>query len=316
VTLPAFGPAAPDLDRLLGRCTFDLVPGPLSCAVSGGADSLALLALAAATGRPVTAIHVDHGLRTGSGAEAEVVARAAQRFGAEFRALSVAVTPGGNLEERARRARLAQLPEGALTGHTMDDQAETVLINLLRGAGVEGLAGMRPAGRPLGHPLLGLRRAETHGLCAALGLEPVTDPTNHDPSWVRNRIRYEVLPLLAQVSGRDPVPILARQAGLLAEDADLLAELAGAVDPEDAGALRQARAPLARRAVRRWLAGADADGHPPNSDTVDRVLAVARLEAVACQVPGGDQVRRRAGRLRRVAGAGDAPPTDNAPPAG
>ncbi len=304
------------LDGLLARCTFAETPGPLICAVSGGPDSLALLALAAGTGRPVTAVHVDHGLRPGSAAEAGVVADAARRFGAAFEPVAVAIEPGPNLEERARQARLAALPAGAVTGHTMDDQAETVLINLLRGAGVEGLAGMRPVGGRLGHPLLRLRRAETHALCAELGLAPVSDPTNLDPSWIRNRVRHEVLPLLAAVSGRDPVPILARQAALLADDADLLAVLAGALDPEDAPALRDAPAPLARRAVRQWLAASDPDGHPPNADSVERVLAVARLEAVACQVPGGDSVRRRAGRLRRVRPvrrAEDGPAADQLP---
>jgi tRNA(Ile)-lysidine synthase len=296
------GSGGRDLGGLLARCTFDLTPGPLICAVSGGPDSLALLVLAAATGRPVTAIHVDHGLRAGSAAEASVVLNAARRFDAAFSAKTVTVAPGANLEERARKARLGVLPAGTLTGHTMDDQAETVLVNLLRGAGVEGLAGMRASGGRLAHPLLGLRRAETHELCDALGLAPVADPTNDDPAWIRNRIRHEVLPLLADVSGRDPVPILARQAALLADDADLLAGLAGALDPEDAPGLRAAPPPLARRAVRQWLSSSDEDGHPPTSDVVERILAVARLETAACQVPGGDHIRRRAGRLRRVGG--------------
>jgi tRNA(Ile)-lysidine synthase len=261
---------------------------------------LALLALAAGTGRPVTAVHVDHGLRPGSAAESDVVAAAAARFGAGFVSYAVAVDAGPNLESRARQARLAALPEGAMTGHTADDQAETVLINLLRGAGLEGLAGMRATRPParLVHPLLGLRRRDTHDLCAFLGLAAFHDPSNDDAAFVRNRIRHEVLPLLASVSGRDPVPILVRQAGLLGEDADLLAELSAAVDPLDAASLRAAPVPLARRAVRRWLAMTEPDGHPPDLATVERVLAVARLEATGCEVPGGGQVRRRGGRLR------------------
>ena len=97
----------------------------------------------------------------------------------------------------------------AATGHTADDQAETVLANLLRGAGVHGLAGMR-AGP--GHPLLGLRRAETVALCELLGLDPVQDPSNDDPRFVRNRVRHELLPLCSAIAGRDVVPVLARQA--------------------------------------------------------------------------------------------------------
>ncbi|MHB1854368.1 MAG: ATP-binding protein, partial [Acidimicrobiales bacterium] len=98
--------------------------------MSGGADSLALLVLAVATGRAVTAFHVDHGLRPGSAAEADRVAAAAAGLGAGFRALSVEVEPGPNLEARARAARRAVLPPDASTGHTADDQAETVLLNL------------------------------------------------------------------------------------------------------------------------------------------------------------------------------------------
>ena len=104
------------------------------------------------------------------------------------------MAPGPNLEARAREARLGTLPAGAATGHTMDDQAETVLVNVLRGAGADGMAGMEAGPH---HPLLGLRRAETTSLCDALGLVPVVDPTNEDPAFVRNRIRHELLPLCA-----------------------------------------------------------------------------------------------------------------------
>jgi tRNA(Ile)-lysidine synthase len=272
----------------------------LDCAVSGGADSLALLALAAATGRPTVAYHVDHGLRPGSAAEAAVVAAAAARFGAGFVGVRVEVGAGPNLEARARRARLAALPAGSLTGHTADDQAETVLVNLLRGAGLDGLAAMRPLGDGprLGHPLLAVRRSETHDLCQRLGLDVVVDPSNDDPRFVRNRVRHELLPLLADIARRDPVPILARQAELLADDADLLGHLVDAVDAEDAKGLREAPIALARRAVRGWLAGLDAEGHPPDAATVERVLAVARQDTVACEIGGGRRVGRTAGRLR------------------
>src|SRR5436190_5711991 len=161
------------VERLLARCRFPPASSPVVCAVSGGADSLALLVLACAAGLAVTAVHVDHGLRPGSADEAGVVAEAAARFGAEFRSERVTVAEGPNLEARARDARYAVLSVDVLTGHTSDDQAETVLVNLLRGAALDGLAGMRDDGR---RPILALRRSETAGLCAALGLEPVADP--------------------------------------------------------------------------------------------------------------------------------------------
>jgi tRNA(Ile)-lysidine synthase len=250
-----------------------------------------LLVLAVEAGCVVTAVHVDHGLRAGSAAEAEVVAAAAARFGAQFRSERVKVEPGPNLEARARAARRSVLPRDALTGHTADDQAETVLLNLLRGAGLDGLAGIRPGPTK---PILGVRRRETAALCAELGLQPVVDPSNSDPSFRRNRVRHELLPLLDAVGERDVVEVLARQARLLRDDADLLDELASGIDPTDARALAAAPAPLARRAIRRWLTAE----HPPDAATVERVLAVARGEAKACETVDGRRVERSQQRLR------------------
>ncbi len=282
---------------LLERCSFPPPGHPLTCAVSGGPDSLALLALAVAAGCRVTAIHVDHGLRPGSAAEAEVVAAAARRFGARFERRQVAVAPGPNLEARARAARRSVLPADVATGHTMDDQAETVLCNLLRGAGLDGLGAMAPGPR---HPLLELRRHETEALCAALGLEPVRDPSNLDPRHLRNRVRHELLPLCSELARRDVVPVLARQAGLLREEAQVLDQLARAEvpDPSDARALAAAPLALARRAVRRWLVPDQApERHPPSSAAVARVLEVAAGRRVATEIEGGRQVRRSRGHL-------------------
>lgn len=277
---------------LLPRCTFPPPGTGVTCAVSGGADSLALLVLAVVAGCEAEAIHVDHGLRPGASGEAEVVAEAARRFGARFASVRVDVGAGPNLEARARAARYAALPPEALTGHTADDQAETVLLNLLRGAALDGLAGYAPERRPIRR----LRRTETVALCAAVGLRPVVDPSNLDPSFRRNRVRHELLPLLDAIAARDVVPVLARQADLARADVELLDELAAALDPTDAAALTAAPPALARRAVRRWLRHGD-EQHPPDAATVDRVLAVARGEAVGCEVAGGRTVRRSRGRL-------------------
>ncbi len=293
VPRPPF-PAESDalIGALLGRCTFPDPGSALVCAVSGGADSLSLLVLAVASGCRVTAVHVDHGLRSGSGAEAAVVAGAARRFGAGFRSERVTVGQGPNLEARARAARRQVLGPDAATGHTADDQAETVLGNLLRGAGVNGLAAMQAGPR---HPLLGLRRSETAALCRLLGLDPVDDPSNDDPRFVRNRIRHELLPLCSAIAGRDVVPVLARQATVLGGDAEILDAVASLVDPESAAALAEAPVAVARRSVRHWLTGHGA--YPPPLDAVDRVLEVARKNRRATQVPDGRTVRRSRGRL-------------------
>ena len=278
---------------LLASCTFPPPGTDVTCAVSGGADSLALLVLATAAGCRATAVHVDHRLRPGSEAEADVVREAAAALGAGFRSETVDVGPGPNLEARARAARYRALPPDVMTGHTADDQAETMLLNLLRGAGLDGLTGMRAGPR---HPILALRRAQTEAVCAAEGLVPVSDPSNADPAHRRNRVRAELLPLLDGIAGRDVAGVLARQAALLADDAVLLDTMAGALDPTDGPALAAAPIALARRAVRRWLtAGRD---HPPDAATVERVLSVARGRARAADVGQGRRVARTGNVLR------------------
>lgn len=280
---------------LLARCTFPQGGGALWCAVSGGADSTALLALAVAAGCAAAAFHVDHGLRQGSPAEGILVAMNAQRLGARFAGSRVRIAAGPNLEERARQARLSALPPGAATGHTADDQAETVMLNMLRGAGASGLAGMRPGPR---HPILALRREETVAVCRRLGLEFVDDPTNAERTQRRNRVRHELLPLCAAIADRDVAAVLARQARLFADDADLLDALSTRIDPSSTAQLNAAPPPLARRAVRRWLQGSGP--HPPSAAEVERVLSVARNEILATEVAGGRRVARRRGRLSVV----------------
>lgn len=280
--------------RLLERCQFPRPGEPIDCAVSGGADSTTLMALAVAHGCRVTAYHVDHGLRAESATEAGIVARTAARVGAAFVARAVVCAPGPNLEARARAMRYAALPAGVATGHTADDQAETVLLNLVRGAGRAGLAGMRPGPR---HPILALRRAETEAYARALGVEVVEDTSNADARFRRNRVRSEVIPLLDAIADRDVVGLIARQCDVLRDESDLLDSLAAGIDAADVVALREAPLPLARRAVRSWLRRALPDCYPPDAAAVDRVLGVARGEATACEVAGGARVRRSKGRL-------------------
>lgn len=286
--------------ELLQRCRFPASGSPVTCAVSGGADSLALLVLAVQSGCVVTAVHVDHGVRPGSAGEADVVAAAAHRFGASFIAERIRVEPGPNLEARMRAARYGVLPPDVLTGHTADDQAETVLLNLLRGAGRAGLAGMGPER----HPILRLRRAETEALCDSLGLQPVRDPSNSSRDFRRNRVRHELLPLANDIAQRDVPLLIARTATTLREDEDLLEQLASTLDPTDARALAAAPRPLAVRAIRRWLLPF-LRGYPPDLDAVERVLDVAAGRSGACEIGGSVTIRRSAQHLTVLA----TPPT-------
>ena len=142
-------------------------------------------------------------------------------------------------------------------------------------------------------PLLALRRTDTRALCDELGIEPVHDETNDEARFVRNRVRAEMLPLAADISHRDPVPLILRTADVLGDDEALLEELSRAIDPTDALALASAPAPLARRAVRRWLS----EPYPPDAATIERILEVARNERAACDIGENREIRRSKQRL-------------------
>ncbi|NLG47892.1 tRNA lysidine(34) synthetase TilS [Gordonia sp. (in: high G+C Gram-positive bacteria)] len=196
-------------------------------ALSGGADSLALTAAAVRAGLAVHAVVVDHRLQDGSGDVAERAAAVARDVGATAEVRAVTVDGLGGLEAAARRARYAALDDArgslpVLLGHTLDDQAETVLLGLGRGSGARSLAGMRAWSRPWGRPLLGIRRAQTRAACEAWSLPVWDDPHNDDPRFARVRIRNEVLPLLDEVLGGGVAGALARTATQLQDDADAL----------------------------------------------------------------------------------------------
>ena len=284
-----------EMQALVARCVFPSAGEAVHVAVSGGPDSSALLVLATTAECRVTAHHVDHGLRSGSAAEAHLVASLAERFGADFVAHTAAVEPGPNLEARARAARFAVLPEVIATGHTLDDRVETILLNLMRGAARSGLSAVAPSRR---HPIAALRRSETHDLCRRLEINVVIDPSNLDPGHRRNRVRHEVLPLLDDIFERDVAPIIDRQASVMADEDELLDELAAAIDPTDAKGVAAAPVPLARRALRRWLIETAELEHPPSGGSIDRVLAVACGDAIAAQIEGGRMIYRSGQRMR------------------
>jgi tRNA(Ile)-lysidine synthase len=240
-------------------------------ALSGGPDSLALTAVAAQL-LPTTALIVDHGLQPGSAAVAETARTQAVELGCvDAQVLCVHVGNDGGPEAAARAARYAAL--GAyhhgpvLLAHTLDDQAETVLLGLGRGSGARSIAGMRPHDPPWCRPLLGVRRATTHAACLELGLTAWQDPHNSDRRFTRSRLRLEVLPLLEDVLGGGVAEALARTATALREDTELIDTLAARSLPEvTAGSGLQARAlaelpdPVRRRVIRGWLLAGGATG--------------------------------------------------------
>ncbi|MEP6482599.1 MAG: tRNA lysidine(34) synthetase TilS [Rhodoglobus sp.] len=204
-------------------------------ALSGGPDSLALAAATAfeapRAGLRAGAVIVDHGLQPGSADAAAAASRAANDLGlSPVLVKRVAVGTSGGPEAAARTARYAALDQAAvetdavaiLLGHTLDDQAETVLLGLARGSGAGSLHGMAPAGGPYRRPLLGIRRETTVAACADAGLEPWLDPQNVDPRFTRVRVRQTVLPVLEAELGPGIPEALARTAEQLREDSDAL----------------------------------------------------------------------------------------------
>lgn len=232
---PGLDPAVAEVRRAV-RAALDGRGGAVVVALSGGADSLALAAATAfeapRLGIRAEAVVIDHGLQDGSAAIASRAADLARGLGLAARVVAVDVRPGSGPEAAARDARYAGLAGAAaemgadavLVGHTLDDQAETVLLGLARGSGATSLSGMSPERRDATgpvwlRPLLGIRRETTAAACVAEGLDPWRDPHNLDPAYARVRVRETVLPTLERELGPGVAEALARTAEQLREDA-------------------------------------------------------------------------------------------------
>jgi tRNA(Ile)-lysidine synthase len=307
------------------RAVRPFVDGPVLVACSGGADSLALAAAVAfeAPRLRVRAglVTVDHGLHPGSAAQARRVAVVGFELGFDpVEIVPVSVGTAGGPEAAARTARYAALDAVAaaldadvLLGHTLDDQAETVLLGLGRGSGPRSVAGMRPrSGRYL-RPLLGVRRATTEAACTALGLEPWHDPHNDDLSLQRVRLRREALPLLEDVLQRGVAEALARTAALVRDDLDALDSLAAMImhgsapwdvsvlEHDGGGLIVAALAELPRalrtRLLRGWALGCGAAelsaGH---TAALDALVSDWHGQG-PLELPGALRIRRASGRL-------------------
>ena len=300
--------------------------------VSGGPDSVCLLHAMVRTRRllrirSLVVFHFDHRLRPGSGADARYVTRHAERLGLRVvhRAADARPAKGASVEAWARGVRYAAMADVrdevgaavAAVGHTADDQAETVLLALIRGGGLEALAGMRAVGDGVARPLLDVTREQTAAACRALGLRPRRDPMNDDPSFLRVAIRTGVLPAVDRATGRSVRPTLVRTAGLLREDADLLASMAAdaaraVVEAQPPGgarlraeALARLPRPIAARVVRAALRDA---GVLVEAAHVDAVLALAAgRPGRRASLPGGLVARREREYVSLSIGPGPAP---------
>jgi len=273
--------------------------------LSGGADSVALLhvlaGLARHRGFAVVAAHLDHGLRPESAADAAFCRDLCLTLGVPFRTRRADVgarrrAEGGGLEEAARRERQAFLraveeEQGAswiALAHTRDDQAETVLLRLLRGAGSLGLSAMRPRAGDLLRPMLGLSRRDVLDHLAERSLSWREDASNADLAIARNRVRHELIPYLERHFNPAVRESLARSAALLGEDADVLAAVSG--DAMTVTALRTAPRAVARLTVRRALQAAGGL-RGVGLKHVDAIVDLAATEA-----PSGRRVALPGGR--------------------
>jgi tRNA(Ile)-lysidine synthase len=314
------------VDRFGRELDLLIAPGqPIGVAVSGGPDSVALLLLAAAA-RPglVEAATVDHALRAESRAEAETVAGICEQLGVPHSILTVEwkQKPQTALQERARHARYGLLGrwerqrglKALLTGHHADDQAETLVMRLLRGAGVKGLAGMRRFAKAPGvqmvllRPLLGWRRAELEKLCADAGLRAIEDPSNADEQFERVRIRQA----LAGADWFDSKAVALSATNLAQADAALswaagqewkrgVTNGGGKLVYRPTDAPREIRRRIARRAILSLATEGSGDLRGPALDKVLAALAGGRkatLRGVLCVGAGREWHFAKAPRRR------------------
>jgi tRNA(Ile)-lysidine synthase len=248
----------------------------------------------------IEVFHFDHRLREGSSGDAEYVRRLADRLGLPFHheAATDAPSRGASVEAWAtvarsnagndvrRRIGAASMAEG----HTLDDQAETVLLNVIRGGGLEAVSGIWPGSRDdtVIQPLLDVERREVEAFCRALRLRPRRDPTNADPRYLRNAIRREIIPAIENVTGRDPRRSIARTADLLRDARTELYEATirayrDVVSDEgdevrfDVAALRGLSRPIASRVVRLAVYNALSldDSAPWSKEGIEAILDLA-----------------------------------------
>ena len=287
-------------------------------AVSGGADSLALVAALVPESKNLlinlVGVTIDHQLQENSGEQATKVFKQLSELGiAQIEIVKVNVELVDGLEASARRARYAALDAAAekynaklvFLGHTLNDQAESVLLGLARGSGARSLSGMARCTGKYCRPLLEITRSETLAACDENNLTPWVDPHNSDSSFARVRVRTDALPKLEESIGPGITEALARSADLLRDDADALdgwaAQAAAEFDLTDLDITQLADLPKAVR-TRVLRMAIYAAGAPMGSITAEHVASVEAFVTSwhgqgACSLPGGVKVSRISGRL-------------------
>jgi tRNA(Ile)-lysidine synthase len=256
-------------------------------ALSGGADSAAAAWLASESEEHVMAVHVHHGSPHSDLLE-RAAGRIARRLDLELRVVRVHVPDGPSYEAQARTVRHAALAAVVgsdawlVTGHTRDDQVETLLMRLARGTGIDGLAGMARSEAPFLRPLLDTTRSEAREIAAIVGLDWRDDPSNIDRRFLRNRVRHDLVPMLESVFGPAVATSLHRSADVIRRDIEALELLAGHVDRHDAERrvelslrdLERVGEAIAARAIRNAIRSLNPPYAPP-ARVVETALDIA-----------------------------------------
>ena len=282
-------------EKYLARCNFDgRVPGDRICvAYSGGVDSTALLIAAAASGYTVTAFLINHQLRASAASDALAAEANARKLNVRFLSMTTSgVSPSANVEAWAREQRKRLLPDDVMTGHTADDQCETLLYRLGLGSGAAGVSGIKPGSTK---PILNLRRTDNEKLCELWEIEPVIDDSNASSEFVRNRVRNELVPLFSDLMGRDIVPLTCRTANALREDDRELSRQACEQYTHNVKYLRTLPVPVLARVVREMLT---VNGLPPTSKDVEQTFDVIFTSTPRAQLSRKLTVARTRGELR------------------
>ncbi len=280
------------MNDLLEHCTFPTSGTAVDLAVSGGSDSVGLLFLARMANLAITVHHVNHHLRDEANDDAQFVVDLATRLGVPVVVHDVEVDASHNLEAHARDARYRALPPHCLTGHTMDDVAETVMMRLMRGTGIDGVG---PLLSRSDRPLVHLRRDDIRGFLIFLGETWREDASNDNRDFTRNAVRHDLLPLMNEIARRDVTPLLARFAHTAAEERLWMNQAARAdhhyrLEGISCHTLQRWAGPRLQRWLRRELAR---DGYPPSRAEVERAMSVIRGEVTACELSGGRRLSRR-----------------------
>ncbi|WP_342318422.1 tRNA lysidine(34) synthetase TilS [Corynebacterium mayonis] len=271
--------------------------GPAVIGLSGGADSLALVAAAAAERKDVSAVVVDHQLQPGSAEVAKRAAQQARSLGVEADIVTVEVG-SGNVEAAARTARyraLHSFGHDVWVAHTADDQAETLLLGALRG----NPAAMLPRSGRLMRPFLNVRRADTEGACREIGMQWWDDPMNEDEAYRRVGVRRQAIPLLSELVGGDCVPALAHTAERIARAQEIVDAYAAAEKTVHCAQLANLPEVVRRTRVHAWLLEHGATANRAQLESIDRLIIAWRGQT-GVDLANGVQVIRRDGELAIV----------------